>query len=51
MHYKTDVLDFPIKPVEEYLKLIDDHHHFNSTQIELTEDSFVSKQTITLNYE
>jgi len=51
MHYKTDVLDFPIKPVAEYLKLIDDHYHQNSNQIELTEDDFISKQTVTLNYE
>ncbi|MCK5052370.1 MAG: MBL fold metallo-hydrolase [Candidatus Cloacimonetes bacterium] len=51
MHYKTDVLDFPIKPVEEYLKLVDDNYHQNSNQIELAEDDFSSNQTITLNYE
>ena len=51
MHYKTEVLDFPIKPKEDYLKLVDDHYHLNSNQIELTEDSFISNQTITLNYE
>jgi len=51
MHYKTEVLDFPIKPVENYLQLIDHHHHYDKNQIELNEDSFNKKQTITLNYE
>ena len=51
MHYKTDVLNFPIKPIEEYLKLSDYHSHHNSNQIELTDDDFVSNRTITLNYE
>jgi L-ascorbate metabolism protein UlaG (beta-lactamase superfamily) len=51
MHYKTDVLNFPIKYKEDYLKLINNHYHHNSNQIELTEDLFISKQTITLNYE
>lgn len=51
MHYKTAVLTFPIKYKEDYLKLIKNHHHHNSNQIELTDDDFCSKQTITLNYE
>ncbi len=50
MHYKTSVLNFPIKPVEEYLELIDNHHHINSNQIGLAEDDFKAQQTITLNY-
>jgi len=50
MHYKTSVLDFPIKPVEEYLELIDNHHHINSNQIDLVEDDFKVQHTITLNY-
>lgn len=50
MHYKTSVLDFPIKPVEEYLELVDNHHHINSNQIDLSEDDFKAQQTITLNY-
>jgi len=50
MHYKTSVLDFPIKPVNDYLLLINNHHHTNSNQIELIDDDFIAHQTITLNY-
>ncbi|MCK4653384.1 MAG: MBL fold metallo-hydrolase [Candidatus Cloacimonetes bacterium] len=50
MHYKTPVLDFPIAKKEEYLRLIEDYKQIDSNEIELTEDDFIKKQTIILNY-
>ena len=51
MHYKTKVVDYPIDQLCEYLKYVDDHKHQNSNEIELTKADFVTKRTITLNYE
>lgn len=50
MHYKTPVLDFPIMPKENYIKLIDDHKHIDSNDLVLNQQDFNKRQTITLNY-
>ncbi len=50
MHYKTEVLDFPIAYKESYLDLIDSFRKVDSNVIELTENDFKTQQTIILNY-
>lgn len=50
MHYKTDVLDFPISPKKEYLKLVNNHQHIDNNEIALTKELFSKKRTLTLNY-
>ncbi len=50
MHYKTNVLDFPIAHKEEYLKLVNDHQHIDNNEIALTKELFSEKRTLTLNY-
>ena len=51
MHYKTEVLDYPIAYKESYLELIDSFRKVDSNVVELTEKDFNTKQTIILNYE
>ncbi|MDO9577984.1 MAG: MBL fold metallo-hydrolase [Candidatus Cloacimonadales bacterium] len=51
MHYKTDVLDFPIAKKEAYLQLISDFRQIDSNIIKLTENDFTEEQTIILNYQ
>ncbi|MCF7858772.1 MAG: MBL fold metallo-hydrolase [Candidatus Cloacimonetes bacterium] len=51
MHYKTSVLNYPIKPVEDFLRLINNHCHNNSNSVELEDNDFSKEKVITLNYE
>ena len=51
MHYKTDVLEFPIAAKESYLNLINDLVEVTSNEIELNESDFTNSKTIILNYE
>ena len=50
MHYKTDVLDFPIAGADEYLKLISNFRRIGSNSVELTDSDFDNSQTIILNF-
>lgn len=50
MHYKTDVLDFPIADKEAFLNLISDYRLIDSNSLELRDDDFSKKQTIILNF-
>ena len=51
MHYKTDVLDFPIAEKEAYLNLISEYRQIDSNIVKLTETDFAEQQTIILNYQ
>ena len=51
MHYKTEVLDFPITTEEPYLKLVSGYQKIDSNIIKLTETDFEREQTILLDYQ
>jgi L-ascorbate metabolism protein UlaG (beta-lactamase superfamily) len=51
MHYKTEVLDFPIAPVEDFLSLAGDHDRTDAYEIELTRDDMGSKRIQVLGHE
>jgi len=51
MHYKTESLDFPIAPVEDFLSLAGDHDTADTYEIELTEDDMGSKRIQVLEHE
>lgn len=50
MHYKTDVLDFPIAGKEAYLQLIPAVRQIAANVVILTNDDFNKQQTIILEY-
>lgn len=51
MHYKTDIIDFPIAKKEAYLQLISEYWQIDSNIIKLDEIDFTKKQTLILNYQ
>ena len=51
MHYKTDVLGFPIKPVEDFLSLAGESEKAGSVEIELKKDSLGAGRIIVLDHE
>ncbi|MCF7794505.1 MAG: MBL fold metallo-hydrolase [Candidatus Cloacimonetes bacterium] len=50
MHYKTEVLDFPIAKKEAYLDLIPSCRKVDSNILKLEADDFQTKQTIILDF-
>jgi L-ascorbate metabolism protein UlaG (beta-lactamase superfamily) len=51
MHYKTDVLDFPIKPVEDFLSLAGEHRKAGGTEIEITKDDLGRGAVVVLEHQ
>lgn len=51
MHYKTEVLDFPIAKKDEFLKIANNVTELNSNSIAITDNDFKARKTIFLNYE
>jgi hypothetical protein len=51
MHYKTEVLGFPIAPVEDFLSLAGDHDRADTYEIELTKDDMGSRRIQVLEHE
>jgi L-ascorbate metabolism protein UlaG (beta-lactamase superfamily) len=51
MHYKTDVLDFPIAPVEDFLSLAGAHERAGASEIEINKDDLGSRRIIVLEHE
>lgn len=51
MHYKTDVLGFPIAPVDDFLSLAGDHDRADTYEIELTRDDMGSRRIQVLEHE
>lgn len=51
MHYKTDVLGFPIAPVDDFLSLAGDHDRADTYEVELTRDDMGSKRILVLEHE
>lgn len=50
MHYKTDVLDFPISKIDEFLKFYKNIKHVDSNQYSLTEQDFTDRPILVLKY-
>lgn len=50
MHYKTEVLDFPIACKETYLNLISSFRKVESNTVDLSAEDFENKQTIILDF-
>ncbi len=51
MHYKTDALNFPIAPVEDFLSLAGGHETAGKHEIELVKGDLGSKRTVVLEHE
>ena len=51
MHYKTDALNFPIAPVEDFLSLAGDHEKLDTYEFELGESDMSSKRILVLEHE
>ena len=51
MHFKTDVLGFPIKPVEDFLSLAGDSERPGATEIEIDPDAMGSGRVVVLDHE
>ncbi len=51
MHYKTDALGFPIQPVDDFLRLMDDVERANSTTVEIDSDALPEEpRVVVLDY-
>lgn len=50
MHYKTEVLNFPIATVTEYLELIGSYRKVDANSLVLKDSDFQTKQTIIMSY-
>jgi len=51
MHYKTEDIGFPIQPVDDFLKLMEDVEQVGSTDVEITSESLPeSRKVLVLNY-
>jgi L-ascorbate metabolism protein UlaG (beta-lactamase superfamily) len=51
MHYKTDSLAFPIKPVEDFLSLAGEHEKPGATGIEVKKEDLAGKRIVVLEHE
>jgi L-ascorbate metabolism protein UlaG (beta-lactamase superfamily) len=50
MHYKTDVLGFPIKPVEDFLSLAGEYRRPNTSEIEIRKEDLGLKRIVVLEH-
>jgi len=50
MHFKTDVLDFPIKPVEDFLSLAGKHERAGRAEVEITKESLKGQRIVVLEH-
>ncbi|MFZ1948121.1 MAG: MBL fold metallo-hydrolase [bacterium] len=50
MHYKTDVLDFPVKPVEDFLSLAGGHERPGASEVEIKKDDLGGQRTVVLEH-
>ncbi len=50
MHFKTDVLGFPIKPVEDFLSLAGKYERPGTSEIEIKPDDLKSKKIVVLEH-
>ena len=51
MHFKTDVLGFPIKPVEDFLSLAGESERPGATEIEIDTGAMGSGRVVVLDHE
>ena len=51
MHYKTEVLGFPIKPVDDFLSLAGDSERPGTTETEIKQDALGGRRIIVLEHE
>ena len=51
MHYKTESLGFPIKPVEDFLSLAGDFERIQASEAEIKKESLGSRRIIVLEPE
>jgi L-ascorbate metabolism protein UlaG (beta-lactamase superfamily) len=51
MHFKTQSLDFPIKPVEDFLSLAGDYENAGTTEIEIGKDDLGGRRIVVLDHE
>jgi L-ascorbate metabolism protein UlaG (beta-lactamase superfamily) len=50
MHFKTDVLDFPVKPVEDFLSLVGSHERPGTAEIEIGKEDLGRQRTVVLEH-
>jgi L-ascorbate metabolism protein UlaG (beta-lactamase superfamily) len=50
MHYKTEVLDFPIAPVDDFLSLAGAHERTGSSEIAVTRENLGSERILVLEH-
>jgi L-ascorbate metabolism protein UlaG (beta-lactamase superfamily) len=51
MHYKTESLGFPIKPVEDFLSMAGDSERPGTTEVEIKQESLGGRRIIVLEHE
>ena len=51
MHFKTESLEFPIKPVEDFLSLAGDYDKSGTTEVDLKKEDMVGRRIIVLEHE
>jgi L-ascorbate metabolism protein UlaG (beta-lactamase superfamily) len=51
MHFKTESLEFPIKPVEDFLSLAGDYHKTGSTEMDIGKDDLGGRRIVVLEHE
>ena len=51
MHFKTEPLGFPIKPVDDFLSLVGDHERPGTSEIEIKDADLRGKRTVVLEHE
>jgi len=51
MHYKTEDIGFPIQPVDDFLKLMEDVEQVGSTDVEISKETLPeARKVLVLNY-
>jgi L-ascorbate metabolism protein UlaG (beta-lactamase superfamily) len=51
MHFKTEALDFPVGPVDDFLSLVPEYEVTGRTEIEITRDDLGKRRIIVLDHE
>jgi L-ascorbate metabolism protein UlaG (beta-lactamase superfamily) len=51
MHFKTESLGFPIKPVEDFLSLAGEHEKAGTTEIEISKEGLGGRRVVILEHE
>lgn len=51
MHFKTESLEFPIKPVEDFLSLAGDYDKTGSTEMQIGKDDLGGRRIVVLEHE